>query len=345
MRRGEFGSVRSPHTSTRTTCPLYALKSPLAKRLVVFYGAAMVPLSKPDVILTHESDLDGLLAGVLLLRLAEAEFGERPRLEAWSNHGLRQRPMHEHAAWVTDLSWDGRMDRPHWVIIDHHPFDAPPRQARFIHDPHKSAALLCYELCRQAGLGSPELDRLVHLNNVADLFLDDDPEFELATDYANLVKIYGFWNLLTLVEGRVERLLDHPLLEVMRVKRQVENPIGLAWSRSRIIEITPNVGLVETVVGNPNLIVHTLLDDPHVRYPVLLSVIRRGNGSLAISLRSRNGEAGPLAVRLQGGGHPNAAAATLPRSVRTVEDAVQYLRETLNPYPDPGLNSLRALFR
>ncbi|MCS7089789.1 MAG: DHH family phosphoesterase [Verrucomicrobiota bacterium] len=305
----------------------------------------MVPLSKPDVILTHESDLDGLLAGVLLQRLAEAEFGERVRLEAWSYHGLRQRPLHENVAWVTDLSWESRMDRPRWLIIDHHPYDAPPRHACLIHDPHKSAALLCYELCRKAGLSSSELDRLVHLNNVADLFLEEDPEFELATDYANLVKIYGFWNLLSLVEGQIERLLDHPLLEVMRVKREVENPIGLAWSRERILEITPTAGLVETVVGNPNLIVHRLLEDPKTRYPVLMSVVRRGNGCLAVSVRSRNGEALSLATRLQGGGHPNAAAATLPRSIRTVEDAIQYLRQTLNPVPASQLNLLGDLFR
>jgi len=308
------------------------------------YGACMVPLPKPDVILTHESDLDGLLAGVLLRRLAEAEFGERPRLEAWSYQALRQRPMHEACAWVTDLSWESRMDRPHWVIIDHHPYDAPPRHARLIHDANKSAALLCYELCRAAGLGSPQLDRLVHLSNVADLFLDDDPDFELASDYANLVKIYGFWNLMTLVEEQIERLLDHPLLEVMRVKRQVENPIGLAWSRNNIIEITPSVGLVETVVGNPNLIVHALLDDPDVRYAVLMTVVRRGNGALAVSLRSRNGQALAVASRLQGGGHPNAAAASLPRSVRSAAEAAQYLRQVLNPRQEVHLNPLHDLF-
>ena len=68
----------------------------------------------------------------------------------------------------------------------------------------KSAGLLCYELCRQQGLGSPALDRLVHLNNVADLFLEDDPDFELACDYANLVKIYQFWNLHALIGGEIE---------------------------------------------------------------------------------------------------------------------------------------------
>jgi hypothetical protein len=306
--------------------------------------ASMVPLPKPDVILTHESDLDGLLAGVLLRRLAEAEFGERPRLEAWSYHGLRQRPMHEAVAWVTDLSWESRMDRPHWVIIDHHPYETPPKHAHLIHDPHKSAALLCYELCRQAGLGSPQLDRLVHLSNVADLFLDSDPDFELASDYANLVKIYGFWNLMTLVDEQIERLLDHPLLEVMRVKRQVENPIGLAWSRENIVEIAPGVGLVETVVGNPNLIMHALLDDPGVRHSVLMTLVRRGNGAMAVSLRSRHGEASAIAARLQGGGHPNAAAATLPRSVRTPQDAVQYLRQVLNPKGEVHLNPLQDLF-
>jgi hypothetical protein len=35
----------------------------------------MVALPKPDVILTHESDLDGLLAGALLQKLAKKLFG------------------------------------------------------------------------------------------------------------------------------------------------------------------------------------------------------------------------------------------------------------------------------
>ena len=37
----------------------------------------MLTLPKPEVILTHESDLDGLFAGLLLQRLAKKLFGER----------------------------------------------------------------------------------------------------------------------------------------------------------------------------------------------------------------------------------------------------------------------------
>ena len=75
--------------------------------------------------------------------------------------------------------------------MDHHATDVAAEEgADLIHDVSKSAGLLCYELCREHGLASPELDRLVHLNNVGDLFLEDDPEFILANDYANLVKIY-----------------------------------------------------------------------------------------------------------------------------------------------------------
>jgi hypothetical protein len=44
-----------------------------------------------------------------------------------------------------------------------------------------------------------------------DLFLEDDPDFIIATDYANLVKVYQFWNLYELIEGELERLLDHAL--------------------------------------------------------------------------------------------------------------------------------------
>ncbi|MGH7976124.1 MAG: DHH family phosphoesterase, partial [Limisphaerales bacterium] len=193
---------------------------------------------------------------------------------------------------------------------------------------------------------SPALDRLVHLNNVADLFLEDDPDFALAGDYANLVKIYQFWNLRTLIGGDIEKLLDHPLLEVMVVKRRVENPLGFEWSKSNITEISPTVGFVDTIVGNNNLIVHQLLEQQAIKYVVLVTLFRRGNAVFA-SFRSRNGEALKTAERFQGGGHANAAGALLPKSVRNVPDGVEYLQQILNIKKETEqarLNSLENLF-
>ena len=304
----------------------------------------MHPLPKPEAIFTHESDLDGLVAGVLLHRLAQKLFGEGIPLYAYNYNGWRQRELREKSAWVTDLTFEARHDKPNWVIIDHHTTEAAAKSALLIHDVTKSAGLLCYELCQQHGLGSPALDRLVHLNNVADLFLEDDPDFILASDYANLVKIYQFWNLHALVNGEIEKLLDHPLLEVMAVKRRIENPIGFVWSRQSVSELTPTVGYVETVIGNNNLIVHQLLEEQATPYPVLLTLFRRANGTIIASIRSRNGEALKLAEKLQGGGHANACGATLPRSLKNIPDAVDYLRQVLNPKKDVPLNSLENLF-
>jgi len=307
----------------------------------------MVDLPRPEVILTHESDLDGLVSGVLLQRLARKVFNAHAPLEAYHYHTWKQREPREAAAWVADLSFEARLDKPNWLIVDHHATETSPRRAHLIHDINKSAGLLCYELCRPAGLGSPELDRLVRLNNVADLFLEDDPEFVLANDYANLVKVYGFWNLHTLINGEIERLLDHPLLEVMSVKRRVEDPLGLEWSRKNVQEISPTVGYVDTVLGNTNLIVHQLLEKAATPYPVLVTLFRRTNGMMIASLRSRGGEALTVAEKLQGGGHANACGATLPKSIRNVSDAIQYLRQALNPAKpgrDTPLNSMEALF-
>jgi oligoribonuclease NrnB/cAMP/cGMP phosphodiesterase (DHH superfamily) len=306
-------------------------------------GAMIDTLPRPEVIITHESDLDGFVAGVLLQRLARKLFNAEIRLEAWNYNFWRQRELREKSGWVTDLTFEARLDKPNWVVIDHHVTETPPKTATLIHDVNKSAGLLCYELCRQHGLNSPKLDRLVHLNNVADLFLEDDPDFVLATDYANLVKIYQFWNLLTLIDGELEALLDHPLLEVMAVKRRVEDPIGLAWSRENISEISPTVGFVDTILGNSNLIVHQLLEQGATKFPVLLTLIRRGNGMIIASLRSRNGEALKVAEKLQGGGHANACGATLPRSLKNIPDAVGYLRQLLNPKKD-SINSLESVF-
>jgi oligoribonuclease NrnB/cAMP/cGMP phosphodiesterase (DHH superfamily) len=301
-------------------------------------------LPRPEVIITHESDLDGLVAGILLQRLARKLFNFDPTLEAYHYNNWKQRDLREKSGWVTDLSFEARLDRPNWAVIDHHVTETAPKNALLIHDIGKSAGLLCYELCKEQGLASPALDRLVHLNNVADLFLEDDPDFVLASDYANLVKIYTFWNLHALVDGQIEKLLDHPLLEVMAVKRRVEDPLGLAWSKGNITEISPTVGFVDTVIGNNNLIVHQLLEQEATKFPVLLTLFRRTNGVIIASLRSRNGEALKIAEKLQGGGHANASGATLPRSVKTIPDAVTYLRQVLNPKKDEPLNSLENLF-
>ncbi len=306
----------------------------------------MRALPRPEVICTHESDLDGFVSGLLLQRLARKLFDADVRLEAFHNHNWRQRGLAEKSAWVTDLNFEARLDRPDWVIIDHHATEVRAKRATFIHDTTKSASLLCYELCQEHGLGTPSLDRLIHLSNVADLFLDGDPDFLLAHDYANLVKSYQFWNLYELIGRQLENLLDHPLLEVMAVKRKVENPLGYEWSKTNITQLSPTVGFVDTVVGNVNLIVHQLLEKAETPYRVLVTLFRKGNGTVIISIRSRNGEALKVAEQLQGGGHPNACGATLPRSVQHIPEAIQYLQHVLNPVPpkEPSLNSLESLF-
>ena len=304
----------------------------------------MTALPRPDVIITHESDLDGLVAGVLLQRLAKKLFGDTVRLEAYHYNFWKQREPREKAAWVTDLTFEARLDKQNWAVIDHHVTEAVPQHAVLVHDVTKSAGSLCYELCRENGLSSPALDRLVHLNNVADLFLEDDPDFLIACDYANLVKHYQFWNLHDLVGGEIEKLLDHPLLEVMAVKRRIENPLGFEWSKGNVTELCPTVGYVETVVGNNNLIVHQLLEQKATRYPVLVTLFRRANNTVIASFRSRNGEAIKVAERFQGGGHANAAGAVMPKSIRQVDDAVEYLRLILTAKKDAPLNSLESLF-
>jgi hypothetical protein len=300
--------------------------------------------SRPDVILTHESDLDGLVAGVLLRRLAKRLFGVDVRLEACNYNYWRQRDLREAVGWVTDLAFEPRVDKPNWLVIDHHVTETAPKQARLVHDVAKSASLLCYEICTEHGLGSAQLDRLVHLTNVADLFLAEDPDFELANDYANLVKNYQFWNLYALLEGAIEKLVDHPLLEVMAVARRIEDPLGLEWSRKNVVEVSPNLGFVDTVVGNTNLIVHKLLEQQATKYPVLMTMMRKANGVVIASFRSRNGDAIKIAERFQGGGHANACGATMPKSVRSISDAVHYMKQVLTPKPPASGTSLEELF-
>jgi oligoribonuclease NrnB/cAMP/cGMP phosphodiesterase (DHH superfamily) len=304
----------------------------------------MRQLPRPEVILTHESDLDGLLSGLLLQRLARKLFQTEIPLQAYHYNHWKVRELREKSAWVCDFAFEARLDRSDWLIIDHHPTEQAPKQALLIHDISKSAALLCYELCLEHGLGSPELDRLVQLSNVADLFIEESPDFVEANDYANLVKTYGFWNLHALIEGAPEKLLNHTLLEVMGIKRRIEDPLGYEWSKRNVVRLNETVGFVDTVIGNNNLIVHQLLERQATPFAVLVTLFRRANNVIIASFRSRNGEALKVAEVFQGGGHPNACGATLPRSIRTVPDAVEYLRQILNPVKETPLNGLESLF-
>ena len=131
----------------------------------------------------------------------------------------------------------------------------------------------------------------------------------------------------------------------MAVKRRIEDPLGFEWSKKNVAQLSPTVGFVNTVVGNNNLIVHQLLESNATPYTVLVTLFRKANNSVIVSLRSRNGEALKVAEKLQGGGHANASGATLPRSVKTIPDAIDYIRCVLNDAAKKEpFNSLESLF-
>lgn len=305
----------------------------------------MQSLTKPERIFTHESDLDGLVSGLLLQRLAGKEFGEEVEVESHHYPSWKMRSLSERTAWVCDFTFEKRMDRPGWLVIDHHTTDVRAAECRFIYHLEKSASLLCYELCNQHGIRSDELDRLVYLSNVADLYLDTDPEFQLAVDYANLVKTYGFRSLRALIGGDLERLIDHPLLEVIQTKRRVEDPMGLEWSRRHVHRVTADLGVMETVVGDANSIVHRLLEEGATGCKVLATMFQKANRQVMVSFRSLHGEALPIARQFHGGGHANACGATLPKSVNSVDEAIVYMRQHLEPAAaSGGLSSLEDAF-
>lgn len=311
--------------------------------------AEMRPLPEPEVIITHESDLDGFVSGLLLRKLARKAFGREVELKAFTYNYWSQYPLRERSGWIADIAFEPRMDRNHWLIVDHHHTAAEPKLAQLVHNPKRSSSRLCYELCCEHGISDPGLERLVELSDVADLFLEDAPEFCMAMDYAALVTTYSFWKLYALIEGRLEQLLDHPLLKVMETRRTIEDPLGFEISKSNLVEITPTLGYVEVFVGNSNLIVHRLLKDPEVQPSVLMTLHRKGNGPVSASFRSRNGRALEVAQSLQGGGHPNASGACLPRTIHHIPDALDYIRKTLNPQVPPGEPSkestgVRSLF-
>jgi len=98
------------------------------------------------------------------------------------------------------------------LIVDHHATEILPKKAQLIHDLNKSAGLLAYELCKSMALARPNWigwstqQRLGSLPGIGS-------GVRAANDYANLVKVYQFWNLHALIDAQLERLLNHPLLE------------------------------------------------------------------------------------------------------------------------------------
>ncbi|HXF10273.1 MAG TPA: DHHA1 domain-containing protein, partial [Desulfuromonadaceae bacterium] len=83
------------------------------------------------------------------------------------------------------------------------------------------------------------------------------------------------------------------------------------------------------------------------RFPVLVTLFKRTNNHVIASFRSRNGDALKAAEKLQGGGHANAAGALLPKSVKNIPDAIDYLRQVLNvknQTEQQRLNSLESIF-
>ena len=166
------------------------------------------------------------------------------------------------------------MDKPNWAMIDRHATETPAKSAHLIHDLNKSAGLLCYELCKEQGMGSPELDRLVHLTTWRTCFWRTT-RFHAGQRLRQPRQGVPVLERALADPGRIEALLDHPLLEVMAVKRRIENPLGFAWSRENVSQISPTVGCVDTIIGNNNLIVHQLLKQKASPYPVLLTLFRR----------------------------------------------------------------------
>jgi len=118
--------------------------------------------------------------------------------------------------------------------------------------------------------------------------------------------------LHAIIDGRLERLLDHPLLEVMAVKRRIEDPLGFDWSKRNVQELSPTVGYVDTVLGNTNLIVHQLLEQKETTYPILVTLFRKANNAVVVSFRSRNGEALKVAENSKVAVTPTPAARRCP---------------------------------
>jgi len=98
----------------------------------------MIALPKPEVILTHESDLDGFLSACCS-NVWPNPFRNEVPLEAYHYQAWKQRELRERSAWVADFTFEARLDKIDWVIIDHHPTDMRLKCAGSFTTSNKSA--------------------------------------------------------------------------------------------------------------------------------------------------------------------------------------------------------------
>ena len=102
--------------------------------------------------MTHESDLDGFVSGLLLQRLARKIFNADIRLESYHYNNWKLREPREKSGWVCDFSFEPRLDKADWLLIDHHATEVQPKNAHFIHDVTKSPERSVTNCARNMGL-------------------------------------------------------------------------------------------------------------------------------------------------------------------------------------------------
>ena len=165
----------------------------------------------------------------------------------------------------------------------------------------------------------------------------------------NLVKTYHFWYLLALVEGKFEALFDHPLLEVMAVKRRVEDPLGYEWCAKNVVRLSPLAGYVPTIIGNNNIIAHQLLERKATPFGVMVTLFKKANNTVVASLRSRQARRWFWRRSCKGRRSPQCPSAYTLAALRRnqFDDAIRYLqKQVFDPAPakDQPLNSLVQAF-
>src|ERR1700677_2437516 len=94
-------------------------------RTLRYFPRVIIPV-RPEVILTHESDLDGFVSGLLLQRLARKIFNADIRIESYHYNNWKLRELREKSGWVCDFSFEPRLDKPDWLLIDHHATEVQP---------------------------------------------------------------------------------------------------------------------------------------------------------------------------------------------------------------------------
>jgi SPP1 gp7 family putative phage head morphogenesis protein len=279
-------------------------------------------LKEPVAIYCHVDDMDGLLGGVSMQRLAWVIFGKVVPVIPMT-YGNSKLINPKDPCWTIDLDLHNHAiaDNPDCFIVDHHIWEDVPAGSYWIDGTETmSAAGMACRLFNEAiesgcGVMTNVRGMMISKNlyetvEVGDCWKDADPRFELSRDIQYFMTTIGFDAMWVRFANNIENILIAPELPYMHEKRVKDEMEQVANARQHLIPVSWG-SIVDSPAGS---FVATIIAK-ETNKPV--AYIKASGVGSCVCFKSSNGEAIKLSKSLGGGGHANSAGAYIdaPKAV------------------------------